>query len=158
MAVRTLSVLGLTIILGFAISTGLGLAGPFFPEAAHAQASGATGTLVCPKTGCTASTCHGGSGVSPEVFYGKTAKATHKPAARTKAKRPSSKPATKVTSRKSRGTAKGPNSTSGKTKSAAATRKPAKKVTKKRYVCPVTGCARSTCHGTSGQSPGSFYK
>jgi len=158
MALRTLLVLGLTFVLGFAISTGVGLAAPFFPETAHAQLSNATATLACPQTGCKASTCHGGSGVSPEVFYGKSGVATPKPAAKPKALSSPSNPIAEVASPKPRTTAKVATSTSGKTASAPTAQKSTQSTSPKSYVCPATGCVRSSCHGTSGQSPRSFYK
>lgn len=173
---RTLSVLGLTTFLGFAVFTGAGIASPLFPTTAPATAGTSGKTLVCPSTGCKASSCHAGSGMSPAEFYKKTPAAaaakhaTKKPKhRRTSIARvpsvqvhipalspiapPTPKTASGATALAARATVA---ATAPKTAAKAAP-KPAPKPAKKLQTCPRTGCQRSSCHADSGQSASSFY-
>jgi hypothetical protein len=173
---RTFSVLALTTFLGFAIFTGVGLASPLFPSTASPKSNAGTSakTLVCPQTGCTASSCHADSGMTPAEFYEKN------PAAVVK-KRPAKKPRRRTTSfahvppmqahlsalepivpatAKPAATA-APAATPARSvapskPAAKAASKPASKP-KKLQTCPHTGCQRSSCHADFGKSASSFY-
>ena len=173
MALRVVSVLGVTAALCVAIASGVGLAAPLFGSAAQAQhAASKTGKLVCPKTGCTASTCHAGSGLSPAVFYSRTAasKPHHRSAAKAKRQPVSPRrvatPHASPTNRRvsaTKAVATAPKKAPAQRAAAPAAPKPAapkpaaRVAPKKRFVCPVTGCARSSCHATYGKSAAAFY-
>jgi hypothetical protein len=66
-AKRSLSVLAVTMVTGLAVFAVVSLAGKLEPSTAVAS------TLICPRTGCTASTCHatqGGSSFHRRYGYG----------------------------------------------------------------------------------------
>ena len=183
---RTVSVLGLTTFLGFAIFTGIGLASPLFPKTLAPQtvAGGHAKTLVCPKTGCSASSCHADSGMSAQEFYKKhpdavTTASTAKPSTRS-AKRPAKHaasfahvpamqttvaaldpivpPAAKVAASASPAKATAAATATSKPAAKAAAKPAAKPVVKKKLqTCPQTGCQRARCHADYGQSASSFY-
>ncbi|MDR3687666.1 MAG: hypothetical protein P4L93_11995 [Coriobacteriia bacterium] len=161
-AMRAASVFAVTAALGLAIFLGVGMVSPLL---AHASQSGsvATATLqVCPKTGCTASTCHGTAGVSAAVFYktknlAKQATPKHK-AATSVAKKASTHKST-VASATRHTTVKPQTVAVAKPKTAVTLKPAARTVTKKRmFTCPQTGCSATSCHGAHGQSASSYYK
>ena len=175
---RTFSVMGLTAFLGFAIFTGVGIASPLFPDAGYPKTSAgkSAATLVCPSTGCKASSCHSGSGMSPAEFYKKTPAASAAKHATKKPKRrrtsiarvpsvhkhlpalaPIAPPKPKTTATAPAAAGAGVVAASASKATAKAAPKPAPKPAKKLRTCPKTGCQRSSCHADSGQSASSFY-
>jgi len=183
---RTVSVLGLTTFLGFAIFTGVGLASPLFPKTMAPQtvAGGHAKTLVCPKTGCSATSCHADYGMSAAVFYKKhpeavtastaksstarsakrstkrTASFAHLPAMQTTvaALNPIVPPAAKDAAGASPAKATAAATVASKPVAKAAAKPAAKPFAKKKLqTCPRTGCQRARCHADYGQSASSFY-
>jgi hypothetical protein len=166
MALRIASVLALTTALCLAISAGVGVAGPLFRSSAQPQRVAKAGVpMVCPNTGCTASTCHAGSGLSPKAFYARTApertlgkrvaKTPPKPSFAAASASGSSANPRPVATRKVAATAR---KSATRPAASRAASKPARRAVSKRYHCPVTGCTRSSCHASYGKSASSFYK
>ena len=177
---RTFSVLGLSAFLGFAIFTGVGLAGPLFPStppSAKTVAGKPAKLQTCPKTGCQASLCHADYGQSAAQFY-KKSKATVKQASRknkpktsttytsaaspkhatsiAKFVEPVAPPASSATAT-SKKTATPAASAPAKATAHVAAKAAAKPKKKKLMTCPHTGCQRSSCHADAGESASQFY-
>jgi hypothetical protein len=162
-ALRAASVFGVTAALGLAIFLGVGMVSPLFAHASQSGGIAKANVQVCPKTGCTASTCHGTAGVSAAVFY-KTKSVTTQGATKRK---PATSVAKKKSTRQSTTTASSTRKTTVKPKTVAVAKprtvakpKPVvRTVAKKRmYTCPQTGCSATSCHGTHGQSASTYYK
>lgn len=159
-ALRTASVIGVTLVVGMAIFAGVGMASPLLsPTSGSTSKRLAKADLqVCPQTGCAASTCHGTTGADPTVFYGHTPSAAKAPA---KAKRQTTnarrRSATHVTSNRTVRTGAGIAAAPKKPSVAVPAVKARSAATTKRMVCPQTGCSASSCHGAHNQSAASYY-
>lgn len=170
-AARVLAVLGVTGALAGAVFLGVGVASPLLASASQSSRTASTSVQTCPKTGCTASRCHGDSGESPEVFYGLKPKAKsgarRAATARTAARRSTSRTAPVAHSASAHRVASAsaptrPAPVAPRAKKprpvAVAAKAPAKKPHVVRMVCPQTGCSATSCHGAHHQSASSFYK
>ena len=161
-ALRAASVFAVTGALGLAIFLGVGMVSPLLAHASQSGGIAKANVQVCPKTGCTASTCHATAGVSAAVFYktksvSKPIPTTRKVAKSVAKKKSTHKIATVPTTRKR--TAKPRAVAAAKPKAAVARKPVVRTVAKKRtFTCPRTGCSASSCHATHGQSASSYYK
>ena len=135
------------------------------PLLAHASQSGSVAKAnlqACPKTGCTASTCHGTAGVSAAVFYKTKTVSTKAPAKRKGAVSVAKKTSTRraaTTSSTRKSATQSKTVATAKRKTVVTSRPVVRAVAKKRtFTCPQTGCSATSCHGTHGQSASSYYK
>lgn len=172
--VSTGSVLALSTVVAVLIAVSVAVAGPKAPTV-HGAAQAAKGQRlqVCPSTGCTAASCHAASGESAAVFYGtkrvsayaRSAARVHATALSSSSKLPSSQQArtpVKLIASTSRALVSVPGSPKKSPPSAGSTSRtavvaPAHRSISSVQVCPVSGCARVTCHGAHGTRPGPWY-
>lgn len=169
-ALRTASVLAVVGALSVAVFASAGALMPILASASQSPAHGAlakANSTVCPKTGCTASTCHATYGKSADVFYRKVKK-SHKATSVAEASNTTVR-TPRATASKSTRSARHPVAKPAATRRTAPARAPkrravATKTVKKptvrrvRMRCPATGCSASSCHGTHHQSAASYYK
>ena len=173
MALRAISVAGVTGLVGLTVFVGVSVASPSLAGARNATTKvAATGGTVCPVTGCTASRCHGEYGQSAKEFY---AASKSKPRSRRKPASASSTRRVALAASSSR--AATPKKTPAAATHAAAAKhvasapvaKPKPQPVKVVHVaaakpkvhkqtCPQTGCTASSCHGAHGVSASSWYK
>ena len=161
-ALRAASVFGVTAALGLAIFLGVGMVSPLLAHASQSGSVAKASLQVCPKTGCTASTCHGTAGVSAAVFYKTTNVSTKAPAKRKAAVAVAKKTSTRraaTTSSTRKATPKSKTDAVAKPKTVVTSKPVVHAVAKKRtFTCPQTGCSATSCHGTHGQSASRYYK
>jgi hypothetical protein len=168
---RTFSVIGMTAIAGLAVFAGVTLASPLLPASAQASARVADkGVKVCPSTGCAASKCHAEYGKSAADFYASTGAKKKTRRKRTKVASalrvalrsasttlepmappaPAPAPAKPAVAK----TAARP-STAAKARTAATS---SRRHMARLMRCPATGCSRSSCHDSHGQSASAWYR
>lgn len=185
----TASAVALSAVLGLAVFVGVSWAAPAIaPHSAAGRISASASELACPKTGCTASTCHGTANAAPAAFYNKTqagaaeyrafmSRATGAGAAKVaragsavgQGGRPggvkvamASVPAVVRTAPRAMipgvSAVKPKAATSGASRPVAASTTVHKAASRRMFTCPVSGCTRSSCHGSAGVSPGVYYR
>ena len=153
MAVRAISVMGVTAAVGLTIFAGVDLASGVLPAPPTASSAVAkVGLMTCPATGCAATTCHAQYGKTAKVFYAAAAmRSKVAPKKASSAVRPASpRPAASQ-----RHTAASSVAASKPVRRSTPT--PADKPAPARLVCPRTGCTASSCHGTHHQSAATYY-
>ena len=175
MALRAISVAGVTGLVGLTVFVGVSVASPSLvgSRQGNGKVASISGT-VCPSTGCTASKCHAQYGQSAKTFYGlgsakpkprrNLAGSTTGTRVATASKRPSAVNRAKAASASARSASKrvaaapAAKPKAAKAKPAKAKRAVAVKPKVRVQTCPQTGCTASSCHGAHGVSASKWYK
>jgi hypothetical protein len=168
LALRIVSVIGVTGVIAVTVFAGVGLASEIAPGSRQADGQFASaGTQTCPTTGCTASKCHASFGKKAKDFYTPANTRTKPKAKKRSTPASATRTASAATSRKTSSKRQSASSAASAAKHVAA--KPVAAAKPKPVVaaapapkprklqCPATGCTASSCHATHGKSAAAYY-